>query len=113
MKAYLVSEPSLVILAETIDLGTYILLNRGEEKTGGRRKGTLLADAYEALIGALFLDGGIQVAERFLLRELRDKVFGIDPNAMIGSDYKSVLQEQLQAMGAPAPKYVVMDTPGP
>src|SRR5204863_9446789 len=59
MKAYLVSEPSLVELAEVIDLGTYILLNRGEEKTGGRRKGTLLADAYEALIGALFLDGGL------------------------------------------------------
>jgi ribonuclease-3 len=113
MKAYLVSEPSLVDLAEILDLGTYILLNRGEEKTGGRRKGTLLADAYEALIGALFLDGGIQVAERFLLRELRDKVFSIDPNSMIGSDYKSVLQEQLQAMGAPAPKYVVIETMGP
>src|ERR1051325_10767029 len=113
MKPYLVSEPSLVGLAETIELGTYILLNRGEEKTGGRRKETLLADGYQALIGALFIDGGIQVDERFLLRELRDKVFAIDPNAMIGSDYKSVLQEQLQAMGAPAPKYVVMDTPGP
>jgi ribonuclease-3 len=113
MKAYLVSEPSLVELAEVIDLGIYILLNRGEEKTGGRRKGTLLADAYEALIGALFLDGGISVAERFLMRELRDKVFAIDPNAMIGSDYKSALQEQLQAMGAPAPKYVVVETLGP
>jgi ribonuclease III len=113
MKAYLVSEPSLVELAEVIDLGTYILLNRGEEKTGGRRKGTLLADAYEALIGALFLDGGLPVAERFLFRELRDKVRGIDPNSMIGSDYKSALQEQLQAMGAPAPKYIVVETLGP
>jgi ribonuclease-3 len=113
MKAYLVSEPSLVELAEVIDLGTYILLNRGEEKTGGRRKGTLLADAYEALIGALFLDGGLPVAERFLFRELRDKVKGIDPNSMIGSDYKSALQEQLQAMGAPAPKYIVVETLGP
>jgi ribonuclease-3 len=113
MKAYLVSEPSLVELAEVIDLGIYILLNRGEEKTGGRRKGTLLADAYEALIGALFLDGGLPVAERFLFRELRDKVKGIDPNSMIGSDYKSALQEQLQAMGAPAPKYIVVETLGP
>jgi ribonuclease III len=113
MKAFLVSEPSLVELAEEIDLGTYILLNRGEEKTGGRRKGTLLADAYEALIGALFLDGGLPVAERFLFRELRDKVKSIDPNSMIGSDYKSALQEQLQAMGAPAPKYIVVETLGP
>jgi ribonuclease III len=113
MKAYLVSEPSLVELAEVIDLGAYILLNRGEEKTGGRRKGTLLADAYEALIGAIFIDGGLPAAERFLFRELRDKVKGIDPNSMIGSDYKSALQEQLQAMGAPAPKYVVVETLGP
>src|SRR5262245_56935112 len=113
MKAYLVSEPSLVELADLLGLGKYILLNRGEEKTGGRKKSTLLADAYEALIGALYVDGGITVAESFLLRELRDKIFAIDPNAMIGSDYKSALQEQLQAVGAPAPKYIVVETFGP
>ena len=113
MKAYLVSEPSLVELADLLGLGKYILLNRGEEKTGGRKKGTLLADTYEALIGALYLDGGLPVAERFLLRELQDKVFGIDPNSMIGSDFKSALQEQLQAAGAPAPKYIVVETFGP
>lgn len=113
MKAYLVSEPTLVEFADMIDLGRYILLNRGEEKTGGRKKGTLLADAYEALIGALYLDGGIVAAERFLFLEMRDKVFAIDPNEMIGSDYKSALQEKLQAAGAPAPKYVVVETLGP
>ena len=113
MKAYLVSEPSLVELADLLGLGKYILLNRGEEKTGGRRKSTLLADAYEALIGALYVDGGLPVAERFLLREMREKVFAIDPNSMIGSDYKSALQEQLQAVGAPAPKYIVVETFGP
>jgi ribonuclease-3 len=63
MKAHLVSEASLVELAEAIDLGRYILLNRGEEKTGGRRKRALLADAYEALIGVTYVDGGISVAE--------------------------------------------------
>ncbi|MEW6127042.1 MAG: ribonuclease III [Acidobacteriota bacterium] len=113
MKAYLVSEPSLVELADNIELGKYILLNRGEEKTGGRRKSTLLADAYEALIGAVYLDGGLIAAEKFLFREMRDKVAAIDPHSMIGSDYKSALQEQLQAMGAPAPKYVVVETIGP
>jgi ribonuclease-3 len=113
MKAYLVSEPSLVELAEILELGKYILLNRGEEKTGGRKKSTLLADAYEALIGAVYLDGGIQAAERFLLREMRDKVLAIDPHSLIGADYKSALQEKLQAMGAPAPKYVVVETLGP
>ncbi len=113
MKAYLVSEPSLIEFADIIDLGKYILLNRGEEKTGGRKKGTLLADTYEALIAAIFLDGGIVAAERFLVREMRDKVFAIDPNDMIGSDFKSALQEKLQAVGAPAPKYVVVETLGP
>jgi ribonuclease III len=113
MKAYLVSEASLVELAEAIDLGRYILLNRGEEKTGGRRKRALLADAYEALIGVIYIDGGIAAAERFLRRELRGKVVGIDPSAMIGTDYKSALQEHLQAAGGPGPEYAVVDVLGP
>jgi ribonuclease-3 len=113
MKAYLVSEASLVELAEDIDLGRYILLNRGEEKTGGRQKRALLADAYEALIGVLYIDGGISVAERFLRHELRHKVTAIDPTSMIGTDYKSALQEQLQAAGASAPDYAVVEVLGP
>ncbi|MEW6208989.1 MAG: ribonuclease III [Acidobacteriota bacterium] len=113
MKAYLVSEASLVDLAESLDLGRYLLLNRGEEKTGGRRKRALLADAYEALIGVLYLDGGLETAGRFLRREMRDKVTRIDPSAMIGSDYKSALQEQLQAAGAPVPEYVLVEALGP
>lgn len=113
MKAFLVSEASLVELAEDIDLGRYILLNRGEEKTGGRRKRALLADAYEALIGVVYIDGGIATAERFLRRELRDKVKGINPSAMIGVDFKSALQEHLQAAGGPAPEYAVVDVLGP
>jgi ribonuclease-3 len=113
MKAYLVSEASLVDLAENLDLGHYLLLNRGEEKTGGRRKRALLADAYEALIGVLYLDGGLETAGRFLRREMRYKVARIDPSAMIGSDYKSALQEQLQAAGAPVPEYVLVEALGP
>jgi ribonuclease-3 len=113
MKAYLVSEASLVDLAEEIDLGRYILLNRGEEKTGGRQKRALLADAYEALIGVLYISGGLEAAERFLRRELREKVRQIDPASMIGADYKSALQERLQAAGAPVPEYVVVEALGP
>lgn len=113
MKAYLVSESRLVEIAETLDLGSYILLNRGEEKTGGRRKRALLADAYEALIGVLYIDGGIAVAERFLRRELRQKLMGIDPASMIGADYKSALQERLQAAGGPGPDYAVVEVLGP
>jgi ribonuclease-3 len=113
MKAYLVSESRLVEIAEALDLGRYILLNRGEEKTGGRRKRALLADAYEALIGVLYVDGGIDVAERFLRRELRHKLMGIDPASMIGADYKSALQEKLQAAGGPGPDYAVVEVQGP
>jgi ribonuclease-3 len=113
MKAYLVSESSLAELAEVIDLGRYILLNRGEEKTGGRRKRALLADAYEALIGVLYIDGGTSVAERFLRRELRPKLGTIDPTSMIGADFKSALQERLQAVGGPAPEYALVEAIGP
>ncbi len=113
MKAYLVSESRLVEVAEALDLGRYILLNRGEEKTGGRQKRALLADAYEALIGVLYVDGGITVAERFLRRELRQKLLGIDPASMIGADYKSALQEKLQAAGGPGPDYAVVEVQGP
>ena len=113
IKAYLVSESRLVEIAEALDLGSYILLNRGEEKTGGRRKRALLADAYEALIGVLYVDGGINVAERFLRRELRHKLMGIDPASMIGADYKSALQEKLQAAGGPGPEYAVVEVQGP
>jgi ribonuclease-3 len=113
MKAHMVSEASLVELAEVLDLGRYLLINRGEEKTGGRRKRALLADAYEALIGVLYIDGGIQTAQRFLRRELQPKMASIDPSAMIGDDYKSALQERLQAAGGPMPEYVVVEALGP
>lgn len=113
MKAHLVSESRLVELAEDLDLGSYILLNRGEEKTGGRQKRALLADAYEALIGVLYVDGGITVAERFLRRELRQKLMSLNPASMIGADYKSALQERLQASGGPGPEYVVVEVMGP
>jgi len=113
MKAYLVSESSLVELAGEIDLGRYILLNRGEEKTGGRRKHALLADAYEALIGVLYVDGGTGVAEHFLRRELGERLMSMDPASMIGADYKSALQERLQAAGGTVPEYAVVEVTGP
>ena len=113
MKGYLVSEPTLAELADRMDLGRFILINRGEEKTGGRRKRALLADAYEALIGVLYIDRGIEVASCFIRRELGDKVETIDPDAMIGDDYKSALQERLQAAAAQIPEYVVVEVQGP
>lgn len=113
MKAYLVSEGSLAELAEAMDLGRYILLNRGEEKTGGRHKRALVADAYEAIIGVLYLDAGIESASRFVRREMAEKIKNIDPETMIGDDYKSALQEIQQAAGGPMPEYMMIEASGP
>lgn len=113
IRAYLVSESSLVELADAIGLGHYILINRGEEKTGGRRKRALLADAYEALIAVIYIDAGLVAAERFLRRELLPKVTSIDTDSMIGSDFKSALQEMLQAAGTPVPEYALAEASGP
>ncbi|MCS6816524.1 MAG: ribonuclease III [Blastocatellia bacterium] len=113
MKAFLVSAENLQVHARNLQLGEYLRLNRGEEKTGGRTKRTLLVDAYEALIAALYLDGGIEVAEAFVRRQFQDIVCRLDPESVQWSDYKTTLQEQLQARGLPPPVYEVIGVEGP
>ena len=111
-KAAMVSTAALAALAERIGLGEYLLLGRGEEKTGGRRKQALLADGCEALIAALYLDGGIEAARDFLLNELADEIAHVrSPDFLC--DYKSALQERLQSSGRPLPVYVVTAEVGP
>src|SRR5215467_7706518 len=106
IKASVVSTQSLARHAERLQLGEHLILGRGEEKTGGRYKAALLADGYEALIAAIYLDGGLEAAQTFLLRELQE---ALDAGAAPGftQDYKSALQERLQALGAPLPEYRV------
>jgi ribonuclease-3 len=112
IKAQVVSTQSLARHAEEIRLGDHLILGRGEEKTGGRFKQALLADAYEALIAAIYLDGGIEAASAFLRRELKDDIdAGSGPN--FAQDYKSQLQERLQALGRPLPEYRVSGEAGP
>ncbi|MEW5981451.1 MAG: ribonuclease III [Acidobacteriota bacterium] len=112
MKASLVSAATLADRAERLNLGQHLLLGRGEEKSGGRRKLALLADSYEAVIAALYLDGGIGAAQTFLERELGDLVEEAGrPGA--AADFKSALQEHLQAKGDPLPAYVVAAQSGP
>lgn len=111
-KAAMVSTAALAALAERIGLGEYLLLGRGEEKTGGRRKQALLADGCEALIAALYLDGGVEAARMFLLTELADEIAHVrSPDFLC--DYKSALQERLQSTGRPLPVYVVTAEVGP
>ncbi len=112
LKAALVSAPALGRRAAALELGQHLLLGRGEEKSGGRRKLALLADTYEALIAALYLDGGIDAARRFIEREFGDAMAEAGRAAVI-DDHKSTLQESLQARGLPLPEYVVAAERGP
>ncbi len=113
-KASLVSTATLARQADRLDLGEHLLLGRGEEKTGGRRKQALLADGYEALIAALYLDGGIDQARAFLAREFGDLIAGIRRRGTAGADdYKSALQEHLQSRDYPLPEYRLAGTLGP
>jgi len=112
VKAAVVSTQSLARHAEQLRLGEHLILGRGEEKTGGRFKQALLADGYEALIAALYLDGGLEAAETFLRRELKDALDEGSAQTFV-RDYKSALQERLQALGRPLPEYRVSGEAGP
>jgi len=116
VKASIVSAVSLTRLAEDMDLGRFILLGRGEEKTGGRRKHAILADSFEAVIAAVYLDGGIDAARAFivsrfdpLLRSAGDQA----AEASFTEDWKSALQEWLQAAGLGLPHYRLAAAEGP
>ena len=112
IKAAVVSTQSLARQAEEIRLGDHLILGRGEEKTGGRFKQALLADAYEALIAAIYLDGGLDAAALFLRRELKAAIDAGSAQTF-APDYKSALQERLQALGRPLPEYRVSGEAGP
>ena len=113
IKASVVSTQALARQAEEIRLGDHLILGRGEEKTGGRFKQALLADAYEALIAAIYLDGGIEAAETFLRRELKEAIDAGAARNFVGQDYKSALQERVQALGRPLPEYRIAGEAGP
>ena len=111
MKHRLVSTMTLAALAEKLELGNYIRVGRGEEKTGGRRKQALLADALEAIIGAVFLDGGYTAARLFVKKIFSEELRSVTPEGSV--DYKTMLQELLQAEKQTAPRYNVVKTEGP
>ena len=111
MKHHLVSTATLARLAEGLQLGEYLRVGRGEEKTGGRKKQALLADALEAVIAAIFFDRGYIAARDFVQRLLADEFRRITPGSAL--DYKTLLQETLQAVKKPAPRYEVVETEGP
>ena len=118
LKAHLVSANHLLGAAQRIELGQYLQLGRGEEMSGGRLKRTLLVDALEALIAAVYLDGGIEAARRFVCHcVIGDANGGLEaledalPEQVL--DFKSALQELAQARKLPQPRYIIIKERGP
>ena len=111
-RARLVNAVSLAAHGRSLNLGAHLVLSRGEENTGGRERASALADAFEALLGAIFMDGGFDVARAFILRE-----FGADFSALelpSGIENpKGELQELLQAKSPAAPVYELISADGP
>jgi ribonuclease-3 len=112
IKAYAVQESTLAQTAKSLNIGAYLLLGKGEEITGGRKKSSLLADAFEALLAAIYLDGGYKKAKVFVLDNLTDKINDITTNNFI-YDFKTKLQEVAQAEFGVLPKYIIHKEEGP
>ncbi len=121
LRASLVSSRHLAQVAQRIQLGPMLLLGRGEAHSGGHRKPALLANALEAVIAALYLDGGLTAARNFIQRQIigpaEDSLAGVlqssEPISGAVGDYKSALQERLQAAGHSQPQYVLAAQSGP
>jgi ribonuclease-3 len=112
-RARLVNATAISLAAQRLSLGKYLRLGRGEEKTGGRTKPALLADAYEALIAAVYLDGGLDAARGFVSRTLVEGSIAVEAERMGHSDHKSALQEFLQSRGMAPGAYHVISESGP
>ncbi len=107
-----VNEKQLARMARRINLGSYIRLGRGEHCQGGCRKNSILADVYEALVAAMYLDGGIDAARKFIVAQFSGLLQGEPDNEDV-QDYKSQLQELLQREGGQLPSYRLVKTEGP
>lgn len=109
LRASMVCEPALAYCARDINLNSYILLGKGEEATGGRKRDSITSDVMEAVIGAIFLDGGIEKAKkfiyRFVLSDLEDKILFLDS--------KTLLQEEIQKKNTAQLRYELVGEEGP
>jgi ribonuclease-3 len=103
-----VSEPTLAEVAKRIGLGNHIIMSRGEEASGGRERPSILSDAFEAVVGAIYLDLGLSEARRFVLQHLEEAI--ANPEIR---DYKSLLQEITQERLKVTPRYTIIHESGP
>ena len=113
LKGFFVSSANLVKYAERVHLGSYLQLGKGEEKTGGRTKQALLVDALEAVLGGIYLDGGIEEARRVMLHFFEPQIEDVEESGRQLTDFKTALQEQLQARHLGRAEYMVASEEGP
>jgi ribonuclease-3 len=117
LRAHIVSARHLLRPARALRIGQFLRLGKGEERSGGRSKSALLTDALEAIIAALYLDGGLPQAERFILQVILDpelaEVHKLGDKQLPVMDYKSALQEAAHTGGRPQPRYVLVKEEGP
>lgn len=113
LKSVLVSSRSLARKAQELGLGPFLRLGKGERKAGGHKKSSILADAVEALIGAMAQDGGLQAAEAFILRIFSKDISNASLEMKNAVDFKTLLQERLQEVGLGLPNYVLENEGGP
>ena len=111
LRAQLVKESSLSNIATSMGLGDFIRLGEGELKSAGWRRPSILADTFESIIGAIYLDGGIEPAHQFVLRFFETQLNEIDPK-LIQKDPKTLLQELLQSKKTDLPLYTVVSIEG-
>ena len=112
LRSRLVSRETLKTYAQAIDLGTYLIMGRGEEASGGRQRTSTLGDAFEALIGAIYLDSGFEAARKFILEQAHSDLELI-AEAPVDINPKGNLQELLQSIAPTSPVYEVISQSGP
>ncbi|MBR5977193.1 MAG: ribonuclease III [Clostridia bacterium] len=110
LRAATVCESACYDYAREIDLGEYLLLGKGEQKTGGRERPSILADAFEAVIASIYLDGGIDEARKFILRFI---IPAVEKQNLTFKDYKTILQEVIQKNPEEKLTYVLVGESGP
>lgn len=112
IRASLVNESGFTLLAQAIDLGSYIFLSPAEENNNGRKKPSLLSNAFEAIVGAIYLEGGLQTAKKIAVALLEEAYPQIDLQSL-SKDYKTALQELTQATHGVTPSYELLSSCGP
>ncbi|MCK8816924.1 ribonuclease III [Natroniella sulfidigena] len=112
IRSVVVSAPVLAEKSKEINLGNYLLLGKGEEITGGRKRDSILADAFEALVGSIYLDQGLETVRKFILELLTADIMTVEAGEHI-QDYKTLLQELIQQNSNSRPEYSVVKEEGP